>query len=190
MARADEMAEQLRGSILEKLGPHAEETVFKGKEPPKNPVKRAEWVMEAIGNLDASVDAKTRIEIMHKNGVNCANHNVGVVKAALKRRGKHDTLDSFIASEIRKPPTGTRIEKDGDNLILSYLPHQFSHPMRCFCGLVNSLPEGETISPTYCQCSVAFVETWWSAIVGKPVKVQILESAITGSDKCSFRIEF
>jgi hypothetical protein len=188
MTRADEMAEQLMGSILSRLTSEANQTIFKGNKPPKNPVRRAEWTKEAMRNLDENVDEVTREEIMHGLGVNCANHNVSVVKAALKRRGKHETLDAFIDAEIRKPQVGTSLERDGESLILSYLPRQFSHPMRCYCGLVNKLPESENISPTYCQCSVAFVETWWSAVVGEPVEVQLLESAITGSDRCRFRI--
>jgi hypothetical protein len=187
MARADEMAEQLKGSILSRLGTESEQTIFKGKKPPKNSVERAMWVKDVIQNLDEVVAVDTREEIMHGNGVNCANHN-RVVKAALARQNKYETLDAFLDAEIKKPSTGTSLERQGGALILSYLPHQFSRPMRCFCGLVNSLLEGEVISPTYCQCSVAFVKTWWSAVIGKPVRVQLIESSITGSDKCRFRI--
>ncbi len=188
MTRADEMADQLKGSILGRLGSKSEVTIFGGEKPPKNPVKRARWVKDVISNLDETIDEKTRDEIMHGNGVNCANRNVGVVKAAVTRRSKYKTLEAFIDAEISKPQIGISLERDGDALMLSYLPKQFKHPMRCFCGLVNALPEGETISPTYCQCSVAFVETWWTGVIGKPVSVKLLESAITGSDRCRFKI--
>jgi len=188
MARADEMAEQLKGSIMSKFGAECEQTIFKGMKIPKTSVERARWVKDVIQNLDEVVAEDTRGEIMHSNGVNCVNHNTRVVKAALARRNKYETLEAFIDAEIKKPSTGTSLERQGGALILSYLPHQFRHPMRCFCGLVNSLPEGEAISPTYCLCSVAFVETWWSEVIGKPVRVQLIESSITGSDKCVFRI--
>ena len=184
------MADQFKGSIISKLGPQAEKTIFKTENPPKNPVKRACWVKEAMTRLDELVDDATCVEIMHGNGVNCANHNVGVVKASIKRRSKYETLEAFIDAEIENPRKGTSLERDGDALVLSYLPRLFTHPMRCFCGLVNSLPEGETMSPTYCQCSVAFVETWWGAVVGKPVNVELIESAISGSDRCRFRIKW
>jgi len=190
MTRVDDMAEQLKGSITGKLGPEAEESIFRGEMPPKNPIKRAQWVKEVITRLDGFADEVTCAEIMHGNGVNCANHNVSVVKAAIKRRDKYDSLEAFIDAEIKKPQKGTSLERDGEDLILSYLPSKYSHPMRCFCGLVKSLPEDETLSPTYCLCSVGFVQTWWSAVIGKSVKVQLLESALTGSDKCRFRIKY
>ena len=164
MTRADEMAEQLKGSIIGKLGVSGEK-IFEEKKAPGNPVNRAKWVKTVMRNLDEAVDKDTRSEIMHVNGVNCANHNANVVKAAVGRRNKHGTLAEFLDSEIRKPTTGTSLERDGDGLILSYLPANIKRPMRCFCGLVNALPEGETLSSTYCQCSVAFVETWWSRVV-------------------------
>lgn len=182
------MAEQFKESIIGRLGPKAQETIFNGKAAPRNPAKRAQWVKEAITNLDKTTEKEIGNEIMHRNGVNCANNNINIVKNTLKRRGRYTSLEEFIEAVIKKPVRGTTLSHDGDTLTLSYLPQKFSPPMRCFCGLVNNLPRGEILSETYCGCSVGFVETWWSQIMGKPVKVQLLESAITGSDICRFRI--
>ena len=188
MARTDEMAKQFKGSVIGKLGTEAEKDIFNGKDLPKDPTKRAQWVKDALIRLDKTTDKKITSEIMRDNGVNCANHNIGVVKNALKRRSKHTSLENFIDAEIKKPTKGTSLKRENNALILSYLPKNFSHPMRCFCALVNSLPSNEVLPNTYCSCSVGFVETWWSQVVGVPVNVQLLESAITGSDKCHFRI--
>lgn len=188
MTKTDEMAEQFRESIVNKLGLKVAETIFENKTIPKDPVKRAKLVKEAISNLDKLTNNEAVYEIMRNNGINCANHNIGIVNNAIKRRAKFSTLEAFIESEIKKPVKGTSLERDGGSLILSYLPKNFSHPMRCFCALVNSLPSEENISETYCKCSVGFVETWWSKVIGKRVNVKLLESAITGSDKCRFRI--
>jgi hypothetical protein len=54
--------------------------------------------------------------------------------------------------------------------------------------MVSGLPEGETMSVTYCQCSRAFVQTVWEAALGRPVQVDLLSSAVSGSDECRFRI--
>ena len=188
MTRSDEMAKQFKESIIGRLGPETEETIFNGKTAPNDPLKRAQWVKEALTNLDKNTEKKICNEIMHGNGVNCANHNVSIVNSSLKRRAKHTSLEEFIDAEIKKPPKGTTLKRDGDALTLSYLPQKFSRPMRCFCSLVNSLPRDEVLSETYCSCSVGFVESWWSQVIGKPVKAHLLESAITGSDICRFRI--
>jgi len=46
---------------------------------------------------------------MWDNGINCANHNVGIVNNAIKRRAKFSTLETFIESEIKKPAKGTSL---------------------------------------------------------------------------------
>jgi hypothetical protein len=146
------------------------------------------WVKGAMERLDKVADKKTRLAIMDKCGVNCARVNSGVVRAALSRRKKFPTLDAFLEAEVKKPLKGTKLEKKGSTLVLSYLPRSYTRPMRCYCALANALPEEEEISPTYCHCSKAFVRTWWEAVLGMPVKVNILETALTGSHQCRFQI--
>jgi predicted hydrocarbon binding protein len=60
--------------------------------------------------------------------------------------------------------------------------------MRCYCGLLRALPEGETVSKTYCNCSKGFVEKYWEAVLQKPVKVDVLQSAVSGASECKFAI--
>jgi hypothetical protein len=141
---------------------------------------------KVTNKLDENTDEETRVSIMHIVGENCAAHNEDVVKSAINRRANFNSLEDFLDAEIIKPHAGTELERIGGSLILSYLPE--SMHMRCFCALVNSLPKQESLSPTYCNCSVAFVETWWSSVVGKQVNVELLESALTGSKKCRFKI--
>lgn len=188
MTKTDEMGDQFKGAVIGKLGEEAERNIFNGKAIPKDPIKRAQWVNDALISLEKTTDEQIINEIMRENGVNCANHNIGVMKNALKRRSKYTSLEAFIDVEIKKPTKGTSLKREDNALILSYLPKNFSRSMRCFCALVNSLPSNEVLPNSYCNCSVGFVETWWSQVIGEHVNVQLLESAITGSDKCSFRI--
>jgi hypothetical protein len=125
---------------------------------------------------------------MENCGTNCAHVNRTPIERGKARRAKHATEEDFLAAEIRKPQTGTRLERDGNILYQIYTPTTFSHPMRCYCGLLRGLPEGVQVSPTYCRCSGAFVRTYWSEVLGRPVKVDVLETAITGSTECRFRI--
>jgi len=55
--------------------------------------------------------------------------------------------------------------------------------MRCYCGLFRELPTEET-----CNCSKGFVEKYWEAVLQKPVKVDLLQSAISGAKECKFAI--
>jgi hypothetical protein len=152
------------------------------------PDEVAKWISGAVGRMDDLLDAETRRRIMGELGRNCATFNSRVMQATVNRRKKHGTLEEFIESEIRKPPRGTRLERDGDRIIQVYAPHSWTRPMRCYCAFINRLPEDMTAPLTYCECSRAFVETVWEAVTGKPVRVELLQSTISGADECRFAI--
>ena len=146
------------------------------------------WAKGATERLDSLVAEETRVRIMERCGANCARKNSGVIVRTVARRGKFADEEAFLAAEIKKPPAGTRLERQGDSLIQVYIPQAFTHPMRCYCALVKDLPKGESMSQTYCHCSKAFVQTLWEAVLGRPVSVEIEESAVSGASECRFRI--
>jgi hypothetical protein len=146
------------------------------------------WVRDAIARLDAHTSEEMRIKIMETCGYNCTRHNFSIIARAKARRAKFDNEAAFLVAERLKPQAGTRLELEGNILIQTYVPQSFTHPMRCYCGLLRDLPTDEQVSPTYCKCSRAFVQTYWSEILGRSVEVKILETAVTGSKECKFRI--
>ncbi len=151
-------------------------------------VKTAQWVEGAMGRLDTLVDEKSRVEIMQNCGYNCAKKNHKVIERAVARRKKFSNAQAFLEAEAKNPPKGTRIELDGGVVYQFYTPQAFTRPMRCYCGLLRALPEGETVSKTYCNCSKGFVEKYWEAVLQKPVKVDVLQSAVSGASECKFAI--
>jgi hypothetical protein len=153
-----------------------------------DPVEVARWVRDAIGRLDEAVPSETAVRIMEACGANCATVNHGIIGRAVARRQKYRSEEAFLAAEIKKPMAGTRLERRGDVLHQFYTPGSFGRGMRCYCALVKALPEGEMLSPTYCHCSKAFVKSLWEAVLGRPVAVQIVSSALTGSSECEFMI--
>ena len=65
----------------------------------------------------------------------------------------------------------------------------FVEYQRCFCGQVKAT---KTTFPnkTYCQCSAEFNRQYFSSAFNKPVKVELVESIISGDDSCQFKIFF
>lgn len=183
--------EVLSAHLTELAGGQARDEVMQGLESlgaKTKPAEVAVWVKGAMQRLDEAVNAGTREEIMLRCGRNCALVNQRPIVAVKKRRAKFSSLDEFLAAEESHPPAGMKFERDGDTVYQYYTPRAFSHPMRCFCGLMRALPEGETVSKTYCNCSRGFVQVWWEGVLDHPVKVELLESAISGSDVCKFAI--
>lgn len=172
-------------------GADAREQVMEGSErigDSSKPEKVALWTKGAMERLDALVDEGTRNQIMVQCGYNCAMMNKGPIEKAKARRRKYATVDEFLEAEQRKPPAGTRLVREGDVLYQFYTPHSYTHPMRCYCSLLRGLPEEETASLTYCQCSRGFVQKYWESVLERPVEVEILESCVSGAQECKFVI--
>jgi hypothetical protein len=146
------------------------------------------WVRDAISRLDSSIDEKTRIQIMEHCGRNCASINKRVIDSAKKRRKKFKDLNAFLEAEQLKPMKGTRLCREGNILYQYYTPQAFTQPMRCYCSLFRGLPKDTSVSLTYCHCSKAFVQTLWENTLGQPVKVELLQSVISGDSECKFAI--
>jgi len=146
------------------------------------------WIKGAMERLDSLVDEKTRSQIMENCGANCAAINNRVIERGKAKRKKFKTNDEFLAAEILKPNPGTRLVQEGNIIYQFYTPKAFSRPMRCYCGLLRGLPEGTNISSTYCNCSKGFVKKYWETILGQPVTVELLQSAVSGASECKFAI--
>jgi len=86
------------------------------------------------------------------------------------------------------PNTGVRYERDGKALIQYYTPSKYRKGLRCYFGLMRSLPEDANASTTYCQCARGFVQVHWEDILGRPVQVELGATALTGSKECKFTI--
>ncbi|MCX6083892.1 MAG: hypothetical protein NT102_02875 [Caldiserica bacterium] len=60
----------------------------------------------------------------------------------------------------------------------------------CHCPLARtSIVSGKpAVSPLFCYCSAGYEKLAFDVIFGEPVKVEVLESALGGSDRCRFAI--
>jgi len=185
--------EEIGGQIEQYLGAEARKKVMKGSNDilaAGDPVKGARWVKEAMDRLDTLTDKKTREQIMSACGRNCHSIHQKDTKELRDMRLNYSTEEEFLVECIMHTPSdvGTRFERDGNVLIQYYTPRQYGKGMRCYCYLIGGLPAGETASPTYCQCSRGFVEKHWEYILGRPLKVELGETAITGAEECKFII--
>lgn len=143
------------------------------------------WLKGAIKRLDKLVDEPTKIKLLERCGHECADmHNA--VESAVKKRKQFASLDEYIDAEQQEAHKGYRIERDGQILHVYYTPGDMG--MRCFCSLWHGLQDKENASATWCNCSRAHVESIWSGVLEKPVRVELLESRIAGDQECKFSL--
>jgi len=186
-----DMIKELGKTVERIAGKNASKQVMQGSDLVTKSTSKdtiALWMQDTIRRMDATVDEEKRIQIMEHCGRNCASVNTRVTESAIKRRKKFKDLDSLLEVEQRKPMKGTRLCREGTILYQYYTPHAFTPPMRCYCGLLRGLPKDTTISQTYCHCSKAFVQTLWEHVLERPIKVELLQSVISGDSECKFAI--
>lgn len=186
-----EMIKEIGRNVGRFAGDTTEKNVMEGSEKitaSSNKTTIAAWVKGAMERLDSLTDEKTRTQVMENCGFNCALHNKAPIEKAKARRKKFKSLDEFLEAEQKKPMAGTRLERQSDRLNWYFTPQSFKTPMRCFCGLLRGLPQDETISRSYCNCSRGFVKKYWEGVLGKPVEVDVLQTAVTGARECKFSI--
>ena len=191
--RKEIMTSKTAGQIQE-LGEHIEEVsgkkvrdkVMEGSETiakSSNKEKVALWMKDAIDRLDDCTTPEKCKQIMGACGHACIARAAGLANGIKNRRLKYKTEADFLKAEIKKPVKGIRLEQKGKTLV-----HYYTH-RRCFCSLMTALPEGVNVSPTYCQCSRAFVEKYWEGALGRPVKAEVVATPLTtGADECKFII--
>ncbi len=183
--------QELGGHIEEFAGKETAQKVMTGSEKiakSADKEKVAGWVKEAIDRLDNAASAEKCEQIMTACGHNCLARAQGLANGIKNRRKKHATEEAFLEAEIKKPLKGTRLKLQGKTLIHYYTPRTYSTPRRCFCGLMNTLPEGTNTSLTYCHCARGFVEKYWEGALGRPVQVEVVETCLTGAEECKFII--
>ena len=182
---------QLEETIKSEAGEESAAKIMAGSETFKNSSSKekvAKWVKGAMGRMDDTLDPKASERIMVTCGRNCADHHGSVVERAKARRTRYDTLEEFLDAEEKKPQRGSLLERDGQDIIVGYTPE--SYGVRCYCSLVQGLPADEAMPRTYCGCSKGFVERYWEQVLGRHVEAKILESAVTGSKVCRFRVRY
>ncbi|MBN2336167.1 hypothetical protein JXL21_11455 [Candidatus Bathyarchaeota archaeon] len=182
---------EIRRSISQVAGAVASAAVMAGAESITDETATdevAQYVKAAMKRMDGLLGAEASERIMVSCGRNCATVHSGPVDAAAARRGEHASFDEFLEAEELKPPRGMVVERSGEEVLFGYNPRHWR--MRCLCGLVRGLPNGETMAESYCNCSKGFVEKYWETVYGGPVEVEIIETAISGSDVCRFKISF
>ena len=140
------------------------------------------WAKRFFDVLDAHLDAPTREAIMRANGRAChEGGNPG-------RKVEPTDIDTFIA-RVRAYIGEDAIRRDGDVVTFHYVQSPRGLKVAdgyCLCPLVETGPAG--LSGTYCWCSVGYVQHMFETEVGRPAKVELLESLKRGGKGCKFRV--
>jgi hypothetical protein len=156
---------------------------------PERAVKRMEfadhWVKRFFDVLDQTTDAESRKKLMMANGKTCFREWIQETKQEIKPVSFEQWAQKAAQESKRE---GLRVE---GNVIYfefdsSAETGQASPEGICLCPMVESKPAG--MSPTYCLCSVGYVQEMHELRFGRKAEVELLDSVLMGGKRCRFKI--
>lgn len=161
-----------------------------GDKTPARAVKRMEfvdgWVARFFETLDQTVDEPARRKLMEANGKACYAAYAGPPK----REPRADELERF-RRWIAEKGAQAGYSLQGDAILFEYVGSaetgQASPECVCLCPTAEAQAPGK-ISPTYCHCSVGYVREMHQRMLGRAVKVELLDSVLKGGKRCRFRL--
>ena len=129
--------------------------------------------------MESRLGRERAIGIMRKCGAKCCGkgqrstaerlfREAGTLEAFLKKISTHDVKEGDITYTL-----------EDENTIVA--EHH-----RCFCRQVAHAKEPFD-SLTYCHCSAEFNKRFFTAALGREVRVELLQSIVCGADSCRFK---
>ena len=133
--------------------------------------------------------------------------DIGVAHRMLKDKFvsflKNDLgLEDDLVQEIMNRGWGSAGVREGNTIIATKIPksgnlvkylketdREKRRELYCHCPRIREAIGSDTkISPTYCYCGAGFYKGIWEYILQQPVKVELLESVLSGDEVCKVAI--
>jgi predicted hydrocarbon binding protein len=141
------------------------------------PKQKAGFVKKTMEELLQKVPEEQLNQIMQECGKHCIQTST-IKKAKQLYEGSID-LPEFLRKLNEQHIGGGNLYLKGDIVMGGY--------NRCYCDSVSKA-KGD-IPINYCHCSTGWYKKLFEEVLGKSVRVEILESIASGADRCLFSIQ-
>lgn len=161
-----------------------------GDKTPERAAKRMEfvdgWVRRFFEAIDQTLDEPSRERLMTANGRSCYAAYAGAPK---KQPGPDavEELRAWIAKDGKKQGYALEGQAISFEFVGSAETGQASPESVCLCPTAEAQKAG-SFSPTYCLCSVGYVQEMHERLLGRPVKVELVDAVLRGGKRCKFRM--
>lgn len=171
--------------------PEMEKRMIKGAETPawRRLELAIDWIRHMMTNMDGMLDPATKMALMQACGRSCY---VGAFGVASDVKSSPEAADQYVQA---LEGAGYKIERSAGGVLVHFSwgrNHQNPQGLiiqdgYCMCPIVEPIIKG--LSATYCNCSAGYVREFFERRVGRPVKVEVVETLQTGANDCRFKVE-
>jgi hypothetical protein len=134
------------------------------------------WIRDLVDSLDANLDESTRAAVLAECGRRCLPQSV-VARAHALWLAQGD-LDAWVAAMNAEHLGGGYLERRGSEIHGRY--------ERCYCPLAREAGEG--LSPTFCNCSRAWLEGLFVGALGRSAQVEMTQTVVGGAPDCRWTV--
>jgi len=147
----------------------------------KTPVQKASFIRKIMDRLLAKTSKRVAKKVMlecgymMRDGVSrCINEHK--IKRTKQLYAESRNIEDFIERLGRH--SGGKFKLEGNSIKAIY--------NRCYCGSVSRTKE--KIPSIYCYCGAGWYKRLFEEVLGRPVRVEVLQSIANGADECVLRI--
>jgi len=159
-----------------------------------DPKEKAAWVKTVMEKFDRLIpDEKDRWDIMKKCSCSCQDESMADYRAEYEKHKDIDKLIDYLHGKafLNKPV------RDGNIIYITKapaFPEEYKEAKTqkekryYFCHCDYARAADSDLSPTYCYCGAGWCQRILEGILGRPVKIEIVESVLQGGDVCKFAV--
>jgi predicted hydrocarbon binding protein len=143
-----------------------------------NDSEMADCVKEIMENFDNVVDNKEkRTDVMETMGYYCFQNHF--LERALQVKDQSKGLEDIIKNLNQVIGDEEYFKVKGNTILAKF--------NQCYCHIGVQVAK-EPISETYCYCSLGWLKDLFKILLEKDVKIEMLESIVSGGKSCEFII--
>ena len=131
------------------------------------------WLTDLLETIDSQLDEKTKVKLMEGCGRGCFRRHQ--FKRDLAKQGQGD-LEKLLEALKQN----FYIEREGDLVHIRY----GTSPDGCYCPVLRNRPAKP--DDMHCNCTRATHQAIWEEALGRPFKVDIVETVRRGGKRCHF----
>jgi hypothetical protein len=131
------------------------------------------WIIDLLGAVDTELDRKTQVKLMEATGRGCFHRFQ--FKQDIARQGKRD-LQKLIEAYKKD----FEIWQEGERVHIRY----GEVSKQCYCPAANYRPSKP--NDIHCECTRTTHQTIFETALGRPFKVDVVETLRRGGKTCHF----
>ncbi len=139
------------------------------------PELKADWYRGAIERMDSLLERMTRIRVREMCACSLTPFRL---KPMQRLRDANPKLDDFLVAVQKSRLMGAEVKRRGNKVRIRF------GTQWCVCHAIRA--SKEPVSITYCHCCKGHLMGLLQAAFGEPVKMDVVETHISGGKDCRF----